>query len=146
MQNEDTDAPIVISIKKSLHKDFKNLKEDASSPLSKRENKDIFILAMCIGFRKGSCIHLLEQKEGVTRFEYLSDTDKNIINTLAVHREGSLDVLLNKRKVYAIAEGYASGGIPHLKDMVFSGSYGNFIKKLEAELYDEIDKIDNASF
>ena|SRR5665648_333965 len=94
MQNEDTDTPVVISIKKSVHTDFKNLKEDASSPLSKRENKDIFILAMCVGFRKGSCIYPLEQKEGVVRFEYLSDDDKSIINALAVHREGSLDVLL----------------------------------------------------
>ena len=64
-----------------------------------------------------------------------------MISALAVTEEESLDVLLDKKKVYSIAEEYAAGGIKQLKEMIFGGGYASFNKLLESELIDEFNKI-----
>lgn len=99
---------------------------------------------MIAGFREGSRIEL-DKKEGFVRIEYLTLREKSIIKAIAVAEEGDLNVLLDKNKVYSIAEEYAAGGIKLLKNKVFSGDYGSYIKKLESELVEEFEKIENES-
>ena len=45
--------------------------------------------------------------------------------------EGGLEALIDEKKVYAIAEQYAAGGIHILHDRVFSGEFGSFAKHFE---------------
>lgn len=135
----DNKEPDRFYIRKSDIEEYKRLKE-RDSPLEKKSNKDLFILALSIGYFEGIRLEL-DNKEGFVRTEYLSDKDKSLISALAVAEEGSLDVLLDKKKVYSIAEEYAAGGIRQLKERVFSGGYASFSKVLESEMLDEFEKI-----
>jgi dnd system-associated protein 4 len=132
-------APDRLNIRKSDRGDYARLLEK-DSPFVGKENKDLFMMAMMIGFREGSRSPL-DKKEGFVRIEYLNEKEKSIIKAIVVAEEGDLSVLANKGKVYSIAEEYAAGGIKLLKNKVFSGGYGSFIKKLESELVEEFEKI-----
>ena len=124
--------PTRFYIEKSDKKDYDRLLE-RDSPLRGKDNKELFILAMTVGFREGQRMSL-SKKEGYFMTSYLNEEEKSIIKALAVAEEGDLGVLINKKKVHTIAEEYANGGIKLLKDKVFSGEYGSYAKKLEAEL------------
>jgi len=102
-------------------------------PFKGRENKELFLLAMGIGFHERSQ-KKLKSKEGYVRTEYLSDEEKAIIKSIAISKEGDLSILLDKKKVYSIAEEYAAAGIKILSEKVFGGEYGSYIKKLESDL------------
>lgn len=142
-KSPDDKEPDRLYIQTSDIEDYDRLKEK-DSQLAGKENKDLFMMAMCIGFHEGSPVELgKSSKEGFVRIEYLKERDKSIMKAIAVAKDGSLDVLLDKRKVYSIAEQYAAGGIKLLKDKIFSGGYGSFSKKLESELIDEFKKIQN---
>lgn len=108
-----------------------------------KDNKDVFIIAMVIGYSRGLKSELTV-KEGYVRFEYLKPRDKSIMKSIAVADTGNLDILLDKRKVYSIAEEYAAGGIKILINMVFGSGYGSFEKKLESELAEEFDRIEES--
>jgi len=121
--------------------DYKRLLEK-DSPLTGKENKHIFMIAMLIGFKEGRRVELPRGKKDLIRIEYLNDEEISVIKAIAVIEEGNLDVLLDKRKVYSIAEEYAACGIKLLKNKVFDGGYGSFIKKFESELIDEFKKFE----
>jgi hypothetical protein len=112
--------------------DFNRLKEQ-DTPFAGCQNKDIFLAAMVVGYHEGSKIPL-KNKEGYVREEYLTQEDLTLIKSIAIAEEGDLKVLLDKQKVFSIAEQYATGGITLLKAKVFSGEYGSYAKKLESEL------------
>jgi dnd system-associated protein 4 len=133
-------APDRLYIRKSDRAEYSRLLEK-DSPFKEKENKDLFMMAMVVGFHAGNRIGL-DKKEGFIRVEYLNPIEESIIKTIAISEEGSLDILLDKKKVYSIAEEYATGGIKLLKDEVFSGEYGSYSKKLESELIDEFEKIE----
>lgn len=123
-------------------KDFNRLKEE-DSPFAGSQNKDVFLAAMVVGYHEDSKIEL-KNREGYVREEYLSPEDLTLIKAIAVSETGDLKVLLDKQKVFSIAEQYATGGIALLKAKVFSGEYGSYAKKIESELlraYEKLPKI-----
>jgi len=136
------EGPKVINVGKRDKKDFDLLKEDKSSFFYGRDHKEIFIMAMVYGFLNNSSKPLGEKHEGGhCRVETLSEKDITLIKALAVKKTGSLDVLLDLKEVYSIAEEYATGGISYLKNDVFSKQHGSYEKRLEellAELHDKI--------
>ena len=132
-------VPDRLNIRKSDRKDYDRLLEK-DSPFAGKENKDLFMMAMIIGFQEGSRTPL-DKKEGFVRIEYLNEREKSVIKAISVTEGGDLSVLADKRKVYSLAEEYAAGGIKLLKGKVFSGGYGSFIKKLESELVEGFEKI-----
>jgi hypothetical protein len=103
-------------------------------PLAKgRENKELFFLAMAIGF--SSCTRLpISKKEGYFRIEYLTDRDKALMNSLAIHASKSVESLADPAAVYEIAEAYAHAGIHLLIDMIKSTSFEGFDKRFEKEI------------
>lgn len=112
------------------------------SPLGRHkgfQNKDIFMLAVCIGFQERNR-QTLEKREGFILEDRLSEEDVTLLYALAVFEEGDLKVLLDKQKVYLIAEEYAKGGIPILYNKVFGGRYGSFEKKFEAEIVKQFEQ------
>lgn len=125
--------PAIIYIRKSDKEHFSRL-EEKDSPFGNKGKKHLFLAAMVVGFKNG-IKHKITDRDppGYIRTEYLSDTEKALINAVAVKDAGNLEVLLDKKRVYSIAEEYAAGGIKILKDQVFSGK-GSFSKRLETEL------------
>lgn len=136
MVNKEPDR---LYIRKSDRKDYERLLEK-DSPFVGKENKDLFMGALITGFHEGTRLKL-DKKKGFFLLYHLDDKEKSIIKAIAVAEEGDLNILLDKKKVYSIAEEYAAGGIKLLKDKVFSGGYGSYIKKLESELIDEFERI-----
>lgn len=120
--------------------DFKRLVE-RDSPLAGYDYKYIFMLTLTMGFVEGRRIELEARKEELTRIEYLSDKEKSIIKAIAVATTGELKVLLDKKKIYTIAEEYAASGITLLTQKVFSGEYGSYIKRLGNELEEKFKEI-----
>ena len=137
--NEDNVDPTRLYIERSDKEKYDRLLEKDGT-FAGKDNKDVFIMAMVIGYSRGVKVELT-RKEGYVRFEYLKDRDKSIIKSIAVADRGTLDVLLDKKKVYSIAEEYAAGGIKLLVEMVFGESYGSFEKRLESELVEEFERI-----
>ncbi len=137
MENKMPDR---LNIRKSDRKDYNRLLEK-DSPFSGKENKDLFMMALIIGFHEETRVKL-DGKEGFFLLYHLNDKENSIIKAIAVAEEGDLNILLDKKKVYSIVEEYAAGGIKLLKDKVFSGGYGSYIKKLESELIDEFKKFE----
>lgn len=132
-------APDRLNIQKSDREDYARLlKKD--SPFAGKESKDLFMMALIIGFHEGTRVKL-DKKEGFFLLYHLNDKENSVIKAIAVAEEGGLNILLDKKKVYSIAEEYAAGGIKLLKDKVFGGGYGSYIKKLESELIDEFERI-----
>lgn len=132
-------APVTLGIRKSDEKYYDALK-DKDSPFAGKENKELFMMAMVIGFRDGAR-RKFGTKKSFVRTEYLNPRENSIIKAIAVAQEGNLEVLLNKRKVFSIAEEFAAGGIKLLRERVFSRGYGSYIKKLESDLVDDYQKI-----
>lgn len=136
MVNKEPDR---LYIRKSDRKDYDRLLEK-DSPLVGKENKDLFTMALITGFHEGTRVKL-DKREGFFLLYHLNNEENSIIKAIAVAEEGDLNILLDKKKVYSIAEEYAAGGIKLLRDKVFSGEYGSYIKKLESELIDEFERI-----
>jgi len=134
------EGPKVINVGNRDKKDFDLLKEDKSSFFYGREHKEVFLMAMVYGFLNNNYKPLRERhKGGHCRVETLNETDITLIKAIAVKKTGSLDVLLNLKEVYSIAEQYATGGISYLKDAVFSKQHGDYTKRFE-ELLVELHK------
>ncbi|ODS32698.1 MAG: hypothetical protein SCARUB_02194 [Candidatus Scalindua rubra] len=92
-----TETPDRLYVRKVDLRDLDNLKKERNSSLYGRDNKEIFIMAMTLGYYNESKTPL-ERKEGYFREEYLNDDDRSLIKAIAVYDEGNLDVLLDKKK------------------------------------------------
>jgi hypothetical protein len=124
--------------------DFNRLKEK-DTPFAGAHNKEIFLAAMVVGYHE-KCRIPIKNREGYFHEKDLTREEAALIRAIAVAEEGGLNVLLDKQKIYSIAEQYATGGISLLKTRILSGEYGSYAKKLESELLREYEKIrENAS-
>jgi len=136
------EGPKVINVESKKKKDFDLLKEDRTSFFYGKDHKDVFLMAMVYGFINNSINPLGEKHSGGhCRVETLNERDITLIKALAVKKTGSLEVLLDLKEAYSIAEQYANGGISYLKSDVFSKQYGHYTKRLEellVELYEKI--------
>lgn len=93
--------------------DFNRLKE-SDTPFAGAHSKEVFLAAMVVGYHEGCRIEI-KNKEGYFHEKDLSKEDAALIRAIAVAEEGGLNVLLDKQKIYSIAEQYATGGISLLK-------------------------------
>lgn len=133
-------VPDRLYVEKSDLEDF-NILKDKGSDLHGKENKEIFIMAMVLGFYNGARRNL-DTKEGYFLEYHLTDEERSLIKAIAINEEQDLDVLLNPQKVYSIAEEYATGGIKYLKEEVLgTQQYGIYLKRLESQLVEIFEKI-----
>lgn len=133
-----SDEPDRMFIERSDRKIYDRLKK-SDSPFEGRENKELFIMAMVLGFKEGGTREL-KKKEGYVRTEYLNNEEKSLIKAIAIDKAGTLSALMSKEDVYSIAEQYAAFGIRLLHDRVFSGEYGTYVKRLESELVEAFEE------
>jgi hypothetical protein len=118
---------------------YDKLLEEKSSPISRKkgfENKDIFLLALAMGYRENVTPSKLKKKIGYILVKYFSQEEMAILYALAVEKEG-LDIVKEPKKVFQIAEEYANLGLNILYEKVNSGELGSFTKLLEIDLMKE---------
>jgi hypothetical protein len=63
-----------------------------------------------------------------------------LLKAIAVSEEGSLDVLSDKKKIYSLAEQYATGGLKLLRNIAFEKFGKDLYKKLLPELSSKMEK------
>jgi hypothetical protein len=114
---------------------YEYLKNEIFRSSDLKENKNLFLFALSIGFNNNA-EHPINTKLGFVRAEYLQPKDEALINAIALHTEKTVKVLSNKEDVYKIAEEFAHGGIRILYDEVTSKRPGSFYKRFEKEMYD----------
>ena len=130
-----------VFIRKSDRENYKALQDQEL--FKGRANKEVFMMAMAVGFREGDRIEFRKgEKDGFFLLKDLNEKEKSIFFAMAVSEE-DLNVLSDEDKVYTIAEEYANAGIKLLKSKVLVKEPGSYIKKLESELVEESKKINS---
>lgn len=136
--------PLIVYVRKSDRAIYDSLLEsDSPFASSGLQTKHLFMLAMATGFYEGKKIVMKEGERdgaGFFRTEYLTDREKSLFKAIAVADTGSFDILLDKRRIYLIAQEYASGGIGSLKEQAFTGGIGSYPNRLEVEILEILAK------
>jgi hypothetical protein len=112
-----------------------------SEVFRRRENRDQFVFAMCLGFKHG-VRRPLNTRDGFFLAQNLRLEDEALIDAVAIHETGSAEVLTDREAVFRIAEEYAHAGIRLLHDEAASGQPGSFFKRLELDLSGLLESID----
>lgn len=103
--------------------------------------KHVFMMAFAKGVQAKKRNPLKNRASGgLIREAYLDDRERALIRAVAIAEEGKLGVLLDEKRVYQIAEEYASGGIRLLKNEVCSGDFGSYSKRLGEALKTEAER------
>lgn len=134
----------ILYIAGSLKDEFQKI-NDKNSPLKELDNKHVFLMCMVLGYKNESRSELGANKWNVTRTSYLDKKEESLIKAVAIATENNLNVLLDKKKVFSIAEEYASGGVKYLKEKVYGDYFGSFNKVIESELTEEVGSIERES-
>lgn len=141
--NKSENAPDRLFIEKDDRDIYDRLKK--LKLFKKHDNKNLFLMAMVFGFHKKQS-KPITTSDGFVRKSYLRDNDESLINALAVYEKNDLDILLDKKEVFKIAEEYANAGIKIIDKMISDSDEAEFIKQLEyllLEKYEEIDINEN---
>lgn len=109
-----------------------------SSPLYNCENSEIYMLAFVIGYVDGERMSL-DNPDGFVQFHVLGEKNRAIVEGV-ICAEMDLDILLDKPKLYEIADEYANSGITLLHERIKSSTSGTLLKNLEERIHNEIDK------
>ena len=81
-----------------------------SEALKRRNRRDQFFYAMCLGFKNGVS-RPLSSREALFNAWDLRPEDEALMDAVAIHETGSTDVLTDRVRVFKIAEEYAHAGI-----------------------------------
>lgn len=108
--------------------------EVADELFTGEENKHQFLMAMSYGFRNDVSVPL-KAVYGFVRTEYLQPDEMALINSIAIHKTGGVQVLSDLEEVLKIAEEYAHAGIKLLHDQVTSQQPGSYLKRFEKEVF-----------
>jgi hypothetical protein len=105
----------------------------------KRDNKDLFLMAMVYG-HKADARQKLSSREGYVRAEYLKPRDWALINAICLSIEGT-DVLGDGEKMFSTVEECAHGGIQLLVGELNAIQYGSYDKHFEKKILDLLGEI-----
>lgn len=129
-------APDRLYIDKKDRELYKEL-EDKEDMFKGMKNKDLFLMAMMIGFEHQSNEEL-KTRDGFFLEKDLNQNDHALLNAIAMHENNGVEVLKDMGEVYRIAEEYAHYGIRIIHDWISSSPYGTFPKKFESEILEKI--------
>jgi dnd system-associated protein 4 len=109
-----------ISIDSSLHDLYKQLSEGNNLETAPfRTMKDVFMLAACLGYRRGEPKPIVGKKQQIFHWAQFSEqVDVPILKALAIAWTGDIQVLGDQEQIVQIAEEYANAGIQELKSVV----------------------------
>lgn len=137
--NKSEKDPDRLSIEKANREIYDKLKE--LDLFNKYDNKSLFLMSMVFGFNKRKQTPL-KTTDGYVRESYLRENDESLIKAVAVYEKNDLNVLLNKKEVYKIAEEYANTGIKIIDQMISDSDEAEFIKQLEYLLLEKYEELD----
>lgn len=124
MTDTGTRLGLRASIETSHHDFYKQLSESADDPerCPFRTMKDIFMLAACLGYRRGQRKPLASGKKNIFHWTQFSEqVDEPVLKAMAIATTGDIQVLGNQEEILQIAEEYANAGIHELKSQVEEG-------------------------
>ena len=104
-------------------------------------NLDLFIFAMCYGFRNGNKVDSIQKSGTGVRVEYLKPADELLMAAIQFAESGKTENLLDQEERYEIAEKYAEGGIRLLKDL--SEQQGDFLQDISGQVVQEFQAINS---
>lgn len=113
-------------------KDYEKLTKDRISPLYGKEYRDIFMLAMAIGYLHAKPTQLKKRIPNIP-LRGFSSQEKWLMRAIAIAKERKLEVLFEPKNIFYLAEEYANAGIKILVSEVFD-NLGTYDKILEADL------------
>jgi dnd system-associated protein 4 len=114
------------------HSRVVKLVENKLSPFYGKTMKEVFLYAMGIGLKAGKKIPLKKKTQAI-RGDVFSESDRALLEAIAISEKGTLDVLFpNKLKdVLDTAEEYANAGIDVLYFLVFGEDPGDPDRRME---------------
>lgn len=80
-----------------------------------RTLKDVFMMAVCYGFNKGTREPPAGGAKHTIRLEVFTEDDQTLLKAIAIATTGDVEVLMQQSKIVTIAEGYAQTGILDVK-------------------------------
>lgn len=131
----DTPTPDRLYVSKRYVDDFRRLANELDV-----DAKNVFFMAMALGFLNNEHEEL-DAKEGYILIQNIKEPEQALMNAIAFNKTGNLGIFLDKKRVYAIAEEYASGGIKHLNSDVIKEQFGSYNKRLESQLLLQFSKL-----
>jgi hypothetical protein len=106
----------------------------------KPNNAEKFLLAMAYGFYKHARLKLLKRDSaGFARTEYIHEEGEALIDAIATIETGTLDTILDMKRVVTVVEEYAHGGVTLLGQRATQAPRGTFMEEIELELWDQLD-------
>lgn len=109
-----------ISIDASLHDVYKELSEGNDPEKAPfRTMKDIFMLAACLGYRRGQSRAISGAKRQIFHWtQFHEQVDVPILKAIAIATTGDVQVLTDQERIVQIAEEYANAGFQELRVLV----------------------------
>ena len=132
--------PERIFIDKEDRSFYERVKKENTLNFQNKNQKDQFLLAVAIGFDN-------KQKRGIKikdEFFYdfdLRPEDTALLNAVALYEGSTVDIIDDDKKVFNIAQQYASAGIRILCDTIDNVQFGEFDKHFEKDLANSYRKL-----
>jgi dnd system-associated protein 4 len=105
-----------VSIDEAVMDIYRELTEGSSIEQAPfRTLKDVFMLAVVLGYRRGSRRATPSSSRHTIRKEVFSDNDYHLLKAIAIAATSSVEVLMSQGEVLTIAEEYAQAGIHEIK-------------------------------
>ena len=110
-----------------IYEDLTTEKEGSVQPF--KSMKDLFLLAVFIGYRRGQRSPLKTRRGIFAWAQFTPQEDVPVLQALAIAETGNVSVLANQEELLKIAEEYANSGIVEIQEQV-AGMPGNRIGNL----------------
>ena len=110
-----------VNIDESVHEIYKQL-TDGTDPVTVpfKTMKDVFLLAACLGFKRGERRPILGKKLIIFRWaQFNVNSDIPVVKALALAKGDDINVLLSQDELINIIEEYANAGIHDLRSRLF---------------------------
>lgn len=122
-------------VDEKAHKLFRDLVDTKGSPFYKKDLKDVFIFSMALAFKLGKRKPLGKKKD-IADISVFTESQLLLIKSVAVATENNLEVLLDEKKKFEIAEEYANAGIYVLHEIIFESkeNIDNAIRALDKKI------------
>lgn len=119
---------------------FKELRNQAC--FCEMSNKELFLYTMSVGFYNKLKIPLKSKEAYFTTLDMKNDHyTYSILYVVALFDTENHEIIGDMAEVYKIAEEYSNGGYTLLLGKIDEAQFGDYIKQIEKEVHDKIEKI-----
>jgi len=131
-----------LSIERKDRQNYDKIRDEDFFTQNNR-NKDLFLFAVAVGVYYNESKEL-DTKEGYILEDRLSQEDHALLKAVALYHTEEIEVLKNQQQIFKIAEEYANAGLQLIIDKLESAQYGDFNRRMEADLNEIVALLDNS--